>query len=168
MTKRYIYKKQDVLRLRASAWEFHYTCRVTARTMSLDRDHVLTVITACVPAPCMDGDGTLIRGMATIKGQWEAVSLLRLANTMDNVYLMCAWYWSDDGWNRFVEFYQSLPEVHGDYYLWYDAKTDAGLIVPVDNSRGTRGEPEGNPRGSRGELGQFPSGTRKKFERAVV
>ena len=162
MSKKYIYRMKEVQRLRASAWEFHYNCRVTARSMtSLDRDRVLSVITSYVPAPCMDGDGTLIRGMATIKGQWEAVAALRLTETLHNVDLMCAWYWSEVDWNQFVELFQSLPEVMEDYYLWYDAQRDAGLLLPV-------GKPVDNSGGSRGEVGQFPQGTRKKFVRVVV
>ena len=156
MARKYIYKRAEMERRRAFFWTHHYELRAMVKGNSFDNDRILRVIMDCVPAPCMDGDGALIEGSLTISGKHAALDRLHLLLTLDNLDLMCAWFWSESNWMEYVRLYQALPEVTGDYYLAYDAERYAGLLLPVDNS----GE-------SAGKVADFPQNARRKAVRVV-
>ena len=131
MPRRYIIPKQEVLRRRALEWEHHYNNRriVTETFVVYDPFRVINTINRNVPAPIMRADGSLLEGLATVRGRSTAADLLNIDQSQKE--LMCLWYWSDDGWADFNGQYQNLPEVTEDYCLKYDEELDAAWVVPV-------------------------------------
>lgn len=131
MPRRYIIPKKEVLRRRALEWEYHFNNRrtVTETFVVYDPYRVINTITREVPAPIMRADGSLLEGLATVRGRSKAADLLNIDQSQKE--LMCLWYWSEDGWADFNRQYQNLPEVTEDYCLRYDDELDAAWVVPV-------------------------------------
>lgn len=135
MSRRIVIKAAEIYRRRAQNWEWHYKNRAMARDLCLQLDawKVYGVVSRCVPAPEMTVEGSIVRGMDTICGEWDAIDLLRLPRTFVNKELMCVWYWAELAWMEFVRQFQGLPEVDEDHYLFYDAERDAVLVVPMSS-----------------------------------
>lgn len=131
MPRRAIITKAKIFKRRAVAWEWHYRNRQTVRTASanMDTTKVAQILSRTIPPPVMRIDGTLTEGIATLKGVQRAIEELRLNHTQRD--LLCSWYWSQAGWDDFVNQFQSLPEPTEDYYLTYEPESDAILIVPI-------------------------------------
>lgn len=142
MARRSVLRMKDINRLRGCNWEHHYKNRsmIGALAVNREKEYIARVIERSVPPPVMRVDGSLVEGIATLKGMDDALRDLALAYTYRE--LMCVWYWSLAGWDNFVAQFQSLPEVVEDYYYFYDAQIDAALLMPMakGNSGGTRGE----------------------------
>lgn len=131
MPRRYIIPKKEVLRRRALEWEYHYNNRrIVAETFGMyDPYRVVNTLQKEIPAPIMRTDGSLLEGLATIKGRAQAADHLNIDPMQKD--LMCVWYWSEDGWADLNRQYQNLPDVTEDYCLLYDAELDAAHLVPV-------------------------------------
>lgn len=130
MPRKYIIPKKEVIARRALEWEYHYgNHRAITEVFGLyDKDRVINTIKREIPAPIMRADGSLLEGLATVKGKSKVAYLLNV--DQDKKYLMCLWYWSEDGWADLNAQYQNLPDVTEDYCLLYDAEIDAAHIVP--------------------------------------
>lgn len=148
MSRRVVISQKEIYRRRGTEWAWHYKNYVFVRGLgtSLDREKIASVIQREVPNPIMRIDGSLVEGIETLRG---------VARTMEQCYfswayqdLICAWYWSEAGWDNFVQLFQSLPEVEQDYYLSYDAELDAILIVPMSQR-----EPNANKGTKKVQLG---------------
>lgn len=130
MPRKYIIPKKEVLARRALEWEYHYgNHRTVSECFGLyDKARVINTLTREIPAPIMRADGSLLEGIATVKGKSKAAYLLNVDQEQKD--LMCLWYWSDDGWANLNAQFQNLPDVTEDYCLLYDAEIDAAHIVP--------------------------------------
>lgn len=131
MSRRYIIPQKEILKRRALEWEYHYNNRrkVAECFVMYDRDRVINTITREIPSPIMRADGSLLDGLATVKGRSRAAYLLNIDQEQKD--LMCLWYWSEDGWANLNAQFQNLPEVTEDYCLKYDEEIDAAWVVPV-------------------------------------
>lgn len=130
MARKYIIPKKEVIARRALEWEYHYNNRRTVKEVFgiYDPLRVINTITREIPAPIMRADGSLLEGIATVRGRSKAAYDLNIDQMQKD--LMCLWYWSDDGWANLNAQFQNLPDVTEDYCLLYDAEIDAALIVP--------------------------------------
>lgn len=130
MPRKYIIPKKEVIARRALEWEYHYNNRRKVRECFVVYDplRVINTITREIPAPIMRADGSLLEGIATVRGKSKAAYLLNIDQEQKD--LMCLWYWSEDGWANLNAQYQNLPDVTEDYCLLYDAGIDAAWIVP--------------------------------------
>lgn len=159
MAKKYIFRISEIKRRRSFSWDEHYKLREIARSNSaFDAFRVVDIIARYLPPPDMDSDGSLVQGLLTVRGRWRATEILRLTPTIENLHLMCVWYWSESSWMDFVKLFNALPDVTEDHYLYYDKIRDAGLLFPLSY------KPVDKFRGSRGEVGEFPRVLRKNYE----
>lgn len=136
MPRRLIYKVSDIYRLRGDSWEWNYGLRAWANTSGLVSARVLSALAeAKMPEPEMQIDGSLYRPMDVIVAQHRALDNLSLpSDSVELLCSMCAWYWSDSGWNSFVRQYEGLPDVTEDYYLVHDARRDGARLFPLSYS----------------------------------
>lgn len=130
MPRKYIIPKKEVITRRALEWEHHYNARRTVAEVFAfyDPARVASTITREIPPPIMRADGSLLEGLATVRGRAKAAYLLNVDQSQREY--MCIWYWSEDGWADFNAQYQNLPDILEDYCLLYDAEIDATQIVP--------------------------------------
>jgi len=141
MPRRTIISVKEIYKRRASAWEWHYNNRKTARSAGMNTEHIAQVVQRCVPRPVMRIDGTLSESIAVIKGVDRAINELNFTYLLRD--LMCSWYWSQAGWDDFVAQFQSLPEPTENHYLSYEPESDTILIVPLsqrepNSNKGTK------------------------------
>ncbi len=148
MPRRYIIPKKEVIRRRALEWEYHYNNhRIVSETFVMhDPYRVINTISREVPAPIMRADGSLLEGLATVRGRSIAADLLNIDQSQKE--LMCVWYWSEDGWADFNRQYQNLPDVTEDYCLRYDEELDVAWVVPVSQ------KPHGHPGAQHGYVSE--------------
>lgn len=130
MPRKYIIPKKEVLARRALEWEYHYGNRRKVKEVFgiYDPLRVINTITREIPAPIMRADGSLLEGIATVRGRSKAAYYLNIDQMQKD--LMCLWYWSEDGWANLNAQFQNLPDVTDDYCLLYDPEIDAAHIVP--------------------------------------
>ncbi|MBL0320759.1 MAG: hypothetical protein IPP74_15900 [Alphaproteobacteria bacterium] len=130
MARKYIIPKKEVLARRALEWEYHYGNR--RKVMEVfgiyDPLRVINTITREIPSPIMRADGSLLEGIATVRGRSKAAYYLNIDQMQKD--LLCLWYWSEDGWANLNAQFQNLPDVTEDYCLLYDPEIDAAHIVP--------------------------------------
>jgi len=148
MARRTIFTPKEIQRRRASCWAWHYKNRQVVRQLSpsVDSARIATIIYRVVPMPVIRIDGSLTEGADTLKGVERA--LIELCFSWLQRDLICTWYWSQSGWNDFVEQFQSLPEPTENYYLVYNPEADATLLVPIsqrepNSNKGTKKVHEG-------------------------
>lgn len=130
MARKYIIKQKEVLARRALEWEYHFNNRRTVKEVFVIYDplRVINTLTREIPSPIMRADGSLLEGIATVRGKSKAAYLLNIDQMQKD--LMCLWYWSEDGWANLNAQFQNLPEVTEDYCLKHDDELDAAWIVP--------------------------------------
>ena len=136
MPRREIVTVKEIYQRRATAWEMHYRNRNLARQIAVqmnDPMRVINAITRHVPDPQIEFDGYLYRPLDVIKGEAEAAAEIGISPM--NKALMCVWYWSDTGWDSFVQGFQSLPDVEEDHYWTYDQDRDGAMLVPMSNKK---------------------------------
>jgi hypothetical protein len=128
MPRSVIVTSRDMNKRRASNWECHYQHRGAVKLFSCeDAERVNRKLIQSTPAPVMLMDGSLLDGIENVRAQSKMVECFPgLAR-----YMMCAWYWSESGWQDLVSHFQSLPEIFEDYYMFYDANLDAMRLMPV-------------------------------------
>lgn len=131
MPRREIVTIREMQERRGNAWERSYRLHKTAQSIIVHGQplRILAAITRHLPPPEMQIDGYLYRPLDVIRG--EAAAALEVGISVMHKELMCAWYWTDGGWDRFVDDYQNLPEVTEPYYWTYDAERDGAILLPV-------------------------------------
>lgn len=131
MPRREIVSIREMQERRANAWERSYRLRKTAQSIIVHGQplRILAAIAKHLPPPEMQVDGYLYRPLDVIRGEAEAA--LEVGIHVMHKELLCAWYWTDAGWDAFVREYQSLPEITENYYWTYDAERDGAILVPV-------------------------------------
>jgi len=131
MPRREIVTIREMQERRANAWERAYRLRKTAQSIIVHGESVRihSAIARHLPPPEMQDDGYLYRPLEVIRGEAEAANEVGIH--VMHKELLCAWYWSDTGWDTFVQAYQNLPEVLEPYYWTYDAERDGAILLPV-------------------------------------
>ena len=139
MPRKYVLSVKDINRRRGESWEQHYRNRELAKMYApQDAARVSQIIMREVPPPEMRIDGSLLDGMANLRGMSAA-----LAKTFQSGMpreMMCVWYWSESAWMEYVRQFQNLPDVIEDYVFMYDAALDAARLVPA-STVARRGRP---------------------------
>lgn len=135
MPRRDIVTIEEVQRRRATSWEMHYRNRQTVRqmVMQVNAATYINTIKRHVPSPEIEVDGYLYRPLDVING--EALAAYELGISQMHKCLMCLWYWTDTGWDQFVQAYQSLPEIVEDHYWVYDEERDGAVLVPMSSRK---------------------------------
>lgn len=139
MPRKYVLSVDDINRRRGQSWEYHYNNRQLAKMYDpTDAARVSQIIMREAPPPEMRIDGSLLDGMANLRGMSAA-----LAKTFQRGMpreMMCVWYWSESAWMEYVRQFQNLPEVTESYVYVYDAILDAARLVPA-STVARRGRP---------------------------
>lgn len=135
MPRKHIVTKKEMIARRAKEWEYHYNNRRKVQEVFAIYDplRVASTITREIPPPVMRLDGSLIEGIATIRGRSKAAYYLSIDQSQKE--LMCLWYWTQEGWSDFERQFQALPDVTEDHYLVYDEEADAVLLAPVSQKQ---------------------------------
>lgn len=135
MPRREIVTVKEMQERRANAWERSYRHRGMAQATIMNSvsitTRILSAIQRHVPPPEMLIDGYLYRSLDVIKG--EAMAAAEIGISPVNKEVMCLWYWTDAGWDQFVQAYQALPEIYEPYYWTYDAERDGAILTPVSS-----------------------------------
>lgn len=131
MPRREIVTIREMQERRANAWERSYRLRKTAESIIVHGQplRIVSAIAHHLPPPEMQIDGYLYRPLDVIRGEAEAATEVGIH--VMHKELLCAWYWTNEGWDQFVREYQSLPEVLEPYYWTYDAERDGAVLLPV-------------------------------------
>lgn len=136
MPRRIKIGKAEIYQRRLVNWEYHYNNHRIAQAVA-ESQNISAVISRFVPVPEMSIDGGLLKGGETVAGIHRVLDELHWSHQQHD--LVCAWYWSESGWDCFVRGFQSLPDVEEDYYLFYDAEKDMARFMPM-SSKAKRGD----------------------------